>query len=140
MTEVAAHEFYKDPEHLAVAGPGERPPQPLKSGLIPVRFTPDTITAVKRVAKQDGVTVSTWIRRLVGRELQRRLPSITEPTTEAPIVRIDYADPFGPRSETYPDQELVAAICLYVEAWRSFLQTSQLVTRLQICGQLTPCL
>jgi hypothetical protein len=50
-------------DHLAVAGPGEQPPQPLKSGLIPVRFTPDMIAAVKRVASQDGVTVSTWIRR-----------------------------------------------------------------------------
>lgn len=112
MTEAAAHEFYKDPEHLAVAGPGQRPPQPLKSGMIPVRFTPDTIAAVKRVAKQDGLTVSTWIRRLVGRELQRRLPSITSPRTETPTVRIDYADPFILRSETHPDQELLTPIGL----------------------------
>jgi hypothetical protein len=86
MTEAEAHEFYKDPGHLAVAGAGERPPQPMKSGLIPVRFTPDTIAAVKRVAKQDGVTVSTWIRRLVDKELQRRLPSMTGPMTETPAL------------------------------------------------------
>ena len=111
MKEAEAHEFYKDPDHLAVAGPGQPPAQPMKSGLIPVRFTPDTVAAVKRVAKQDGVTVSTWIRRLVGRELQRRLPSTTSPRTEVPTVRIDYAGQFAPLSETHPDRQVLAGIC-----------------------------
>jgi len=112
MNEAAAHEFYKNPEHLAVAGPGEKPQQPMKSGLIPVRFTPDMIAAVKRFAKQDGVTVSTWIRRLVGRELQRRQPSETSSRVEAPAVQINYAAAFVPQSETHPDRELVTGISL----------------------------
>ena len=112
MKEAEAHEFYKDPDHLAVTGQGEPPAQPMKSGLIPVRFTPDTIAAVKRVAKQDGVTVSTWIRRLVGKELQRRLPSTTSPRIEPEPIRIDYADPFVPKSETHADQGALAGMCL----------------------------
>jgi hypothetical protein len=111
MKESEAHEFYKDPEHLAIAGPGERPRQPMKSGLIPVRFTPDTIAAVKRVATQDGVTVSTWIRRLVGRELQRRQPSETSPGTEAPAIQLKYPAAIAPQSETHPDRELLIGIC-----------------------------
>ena len=112
MKEAEAHEFYKDPDHLAVApGPGVPPPQRLKSGLIPVRFTPDMIVAVKRFAQEDGVTVSTWIRRLVGRELERRKPSATGPRVEAPIIHVDYSAA-GPTSETRSDQKMLAGICL----------------------------
>jgi hypothetical protein len=112
MKEVEAHEFYKNPEHLAAAQtPGAPPPQPLKSGLIPVRFTPDVIAAVKRLAQDDGVTVSTWIRRLVGRELQRRMPSKTGPRVEAPAIYVDYSAS-GPTSETRSDQKVLADICL----------------------------
>lgn len=112
MKEAEAHEFYKDPEHLAVAtGPGAPPPQRLKSGLIPVRFTPDMIAAVKRLAQSDGVTVSTWIRRLVGRELERRMPSETGPRVEAPAIHVDYSAS-GPTSETRSDQKVLAGICL----------------------------
>ena len=111
MKEAEAHEFYKDPDHLAVTGPGEPPAQPMKSGLIPVRFTPDTVAAVKRIAEQDGVTVSTWIRRLVAKELQRRLPSITSPRVAPEPIQIAYADPFIPKSETHADQDVLAGIC-----------------------------
>ena len=112
MKEAEAHEFYKDPEHLAVAaGPGAPPPQRLKSGLIPVRFTPDMIAAIKGVAQEDGVTVSTWIRRLVGRELERRMPSATGPRVEAPTIHVDYSAS-GPTSETRSDPKVLAGICL----------------------------
>ncbi|MGH3403501.1 MAG: hypothetical protein ACRDRJ_13540 [Streptosporangiaceae bacterium] len=112
MKEAEAHEFYKNPDHLAVtAGAGAPPPQRLKSGLIPVRFTPDMIAAVKRLAHDDGVTVSTWIRRLVGRELQRRIPSETGPRVEVPAIRVDYSAS-GPTSETRSDQKVLAGICL----------------------------
>jgi hypothetical protein len=100
MSEAQAHEFYKDPEHLAVAGPGERREQPMKSGMIPVRFSPDVISAIKRFAVLDGVTVSTWIRRLVGRELQRRQPSATAAAGQAPDIHFDYSGRIGPQSET----------------------------------------
>lgn len=100
MSEAQAHEFYKDPEHLAASGPGQRRRRPMKSGMIPVRFSPDMIIAVKRFASQDGVTVSTWIRRLVGRELQRRQPSATAVASEAPSVQFDYPPTFRLQSQT----------------------------------------
>ena len=45
MSEAQAHEFYMDPEHLAIAGPGQRRERPMKSGMIPVRFSPDVIAS-----------------------------------------------------------------------------------------------
>ena len=68
MNEAEAYEFYADPDHLTASGPGQRRRRPMKSGMIPVRFSPDMIAAVKRFASQDGVTVSTWIRPPPGLE------------------------------------------------------------------------
>ena len=63
----------------AEAQPGEQQPQqPTKSGMIPVRFTPDIIATVRHLATQDGVTVSTWIRRLVDRELSSETHYISQ--------------------------------------------------------------
>jgi hypothetical protein len=100
MSEAQAHEFYADPEHLAVAGPGERRERPMKSGMIPVRFAPEVIAVVKRFAVQDGVTVSTWIRRLVGREIQQRQPSATAAASAAQSIQFDYPERLRPQSET----------------------------------------
>lgn len=113
MTEAQAHDFYKDPDHLAVSGPGQRRERPMKTGMIPVRFAPDMIAAVKRFASQDGVTVSTWIRRLVSKELQRRQPSVTDAASSAPDIRFDYPEPMRPRSVTVSaaSSGQLAAIC-----------------------------
>ena|SRR5215467_6747903 len=100
MNEGEAHEFYADPAHLKTTGPGERRRRPMKSGMIPVRFTPDAITAVKHFARQDGVTVSTWIRRLVAIELQRRQPPVTATTGDAPSVDLTYPAALRPKSRT----------------------------------------
>lgn len=40
-------------------------------GAVPVRFRPDTIEAVKRVADRDGVSVSAWIRCEVEEAVRR---------------------------------------------------------------------
>jgi hypothetical protein len=101
MSESQAHEFYKDPEHLATAGPGERRQRPMKSAMVPVRFSPEMISAVKRLASQDGVTVSTWIRQLVGREIQRRQPPSTAAALGAlPPIQLSYSPRVQPTSET----------------------------------------
>lgn len=104
MSETQAHEFYKDPEHLATAGPGQRRERPMKTAMVPVRFSQEMIAAVRRFASQDGVTVSTWIRRLVHREIQRRQPPVTSPAL-GPLrdVRLDYSAP--PRTETVSPAE-----------------------------------
>lgn len=70
-------DFYQDPEHLAPAGPARRRQRPILSEMVPVRFPREMIAAVKRFASQDGMTVSTWIRRLVAREIERRQPPAT---------------------------------------------------------------
>ena len=40
------------------------------SKMLAVRFQPDVIAAVRRFARQDGVTVSRWLRNLVAAELK----------------------------------------------------------------------
>jgi hypothetical protein len=115
MSDAEAHDFYNDPDHLAAAGPGQRREQPMKSGMIPVRFAPEVIAVVRRFASQDGVTVSTWIRRLVGREIQRRQPSATAVTAEPPSVRLHYSERVAPTSQTVPQvqpERLCVAVCL----------------------------
>jgi hypothetical protein len=62
-------DFYQDPAHLAPVGPARRRQRPIMSEMVPVRFPQDMITAVKRFASQDGMTVSNWIRRLIAREI-----------------------------------------------------------------------
>lgn len=82
-------DFYADPEHLAPAGPARRRQRPVMSGMVPVRFPQDMIAVVKRFAGQDGMTVSTWIRHLVAKEIERRLPPQTVTASAEPIgVRI----------------------------------------------------
>lgn len=66
-----AERYATDPSRL---DPGEAlgslPVQPSKlSGAVPVRFAPETIERIKRVAAEDKVTVSTWIRRQVDQAL-----------------------------------------------------------------------
>jgi hypothetical protein len=112
MSDAQAHEFYKDPDHLAAAGQGQRRERPMKSGMIPVRFAPEVIAVIKRFASQDGVTVSTWIRHLVGRELQRRQPSATAVTADVPDVQLDYPERFRPTSQTVPDVDPELCVAL----------------------------
>lgn len=44
------------------------------SEAVPVRFTRETIAAVKQFAAQDGLSVSAWVRRLVQAEMDAREP------------------------------------------------------------------
>lgn len=103
MNEADAHEFYKDPQHLTPAGPGQRREAPMKTGTIPIRFTPEMIAAVKYFARLDAVTVSTWIRNLVDRELHRRQPSATAAGTFPTDMSLDYqTSSVRPQSATVP--------------------------------------
>ena len=96
-----AHEFYKDPANLVPAGPGRRPKRPAAlNGMVPVRFPQDMIAAVRRLADQDGMTVSSWIRQLVAKELKRREPPVTATTAGKPIV--------GVRIEGSPQADLTS--------------------------------
>jgi antitoxin component of RelBE/YafQ-DinJ toxin-antitoxin module len=45
---------------------------------VPVRLQAETIEQVKRIADNDGMTVSAWIRRTVQRALRQRMAGDTE--------------------------------------------------------------
>jgi hypothetical protein len=72
-----AVDFYKDPDNQVPAGPARRRVAPRLTSLVPVRFPQDMIAAAKRLADIDGMTVSSWIRRLVAIEIKRREPPVT---------------------------------------------------------------
>lgn len=40
--------------------------------IVPVRFPPSLAAAARRLAEQDGMTLSAWARKLVGQEIGRR--------------------------------------------------------------------
>lgn len=42
---------------------------------VPIRFNAEVIDQAKEIAERDGLTVSSWIRRLVERELDNHQPS-----------------------------------------------------------------
>lgn len=69
--DAAAAEFYADEANLEPGGPavGRAAPRKAMSGHVPVRFDDATIAAVKMRAEAAGMTVSGWIRHVIGREL-----------------------------------------------------------------------
>jgi predicted HicB family RNase H-like nuclease len=60
-------------EHVTPSG--RRP----MTGHAAVRFPQTTIDQIKTLAAEDGVTVSTWIRRVVDEAVRSRSASKTEP-------------------------------------------------------------
>jgi hypothetical protein len=65
--------FYEDPENRKPTGPPvKRKTQKRLTSHVPVRFTKSTIDQVKELADEDAVTVSSWIRGVVEREIRHR--------------------------------------------------------------------
>lgn len=85
-------DFYKDPDNQAPAGPGYRRVAPRLTSTVPVRFPAEMIAAVKRLADFDGMTVSSWIRRVIAREIKRREPPVTLTTVTQPGIGINVPD------------------------------------------------
>jgi hypothetical protein len=73
MNDAEAFEYHNDPARRepATGAPRRRPDRPLTQH-IPVRFSRETIRRVESVAKVDGMTASTWVRRAVDEALRRR--------------------------------------------------------------------
>ena len=76
MSDDQASGYYADERHQQ---PGERVTERVSrgrmTGHVPVRFPQEAIVRIKALADHDGVTVSVWVRQVVMREVERRLPS-----------------------------------------------------------------
>lgn len=65
-----------------------KPPTRPLTQHVPIRFDAATIEQVRQFSDDDGLTVSSWIRHVVRREVERRsaagacLPTLTVTTTE----------------------------------------------------------
>lgn len=110
MNHEEVHAFYSNPEHLEAAGPGQRRERPMKTVMTPIRFAPEMIAAVKRFASEDGMTVSTWIRGIIAREIQRRQPPATS-AGPAPQPQLHYVHDRSPQSETAGSSKVVPELC-----------------------------
>lgn len=89
MNDKDAAEFYGNPNNLR-AGRRVTPPRGAMSGHVPVRFSESTIEQIKSLATADGVTVSTWIRRVVDREIKLRVGQYTAFEGETRLVSVDF--------------------------------------------------
>lgn len=74
MSDLNAAEFYANPDNRSPVGPPRRPRHRQLTNHVPVRFTSGTIASIRAIAWRDGVSVSSWIRAVVEREVDRLLP------------------------------------------------------------------
>jgi hypothetical protein len=70
------YEYYADPDNRVPAGAVRRRVSKPLSTHVPIRFTPDVIAEVKKLADKDHKSVSSWIRHVVEEEVERRQPRI----------------------------------------------------------------
>jgi hypothetical protein len=85
----AVADFYENPANREPIGPPERRTwtgHPTRH--VPIRFNAETIEHVKQLAEHDGLTVSSWIRQVVEREVERRRPRETETSLWLGEVRL----------------------------------------------------
>jgi hypothetical protein len=68
-----AFEHYDDPARREPApGSQRRLPSRVLAQQVPIRFPAETIEVVQGVAAEDGMTVSSWIRRAVEHAVRER--------------------------------------------------------------------
>jgi hypothetical protein len=68
-----AFEYYDEPSHREpAAGEPRRRRARTLARHVPVRFSADTIEAVRPLAQTDGMTISAWIRRAVDSAVRQR--------------------------------------------------------------------
>jgi hypothetical protein len=66
------HEFYAEPENQEPQGRPRRRKRSNLTEMVPVRFPPETLEEVRRLAEADDRSVSSWIRRAVEHELEQQ--------------------------------------------------------------------
>ena len=72
MTRSEEQSFYERPENQVPQGSARRRKRANLTELVPVRFPPETIDEVRRLADAEDRSVSSWIRQAVQRELESR--------------------------------------------------------------------
>lgn len=72
MTPEEAYEFYSRPENQIPQGPMHRRKRSNLTQMVPVRFPPETLDEVRRLAEAEDRSVSSWIRLAVQHELEQR--------------------------------------------------------------------
>ena len=56
-----------------MSGPATSPPATGRQNpIVNIRFPPSPAAMARRLAEQDGVTLSAWVRRIVAREIGQR--------------------------------------------------------------------
>lgn len=66
------YEFYAKPENQEPQGPARRRKRSNLTEMVPVRFPPETLAEVRRLADADDRSVSSWIRRAVEHQLDQQ--------------------------------------------------------------------
>lgn len=95
----AAAAYYELEANRQVEGPAHKRSSVAKrlSSHVPVRFEARSIEAVRRFADEDGMTVSSWIRAIVEREVQWRLARLS---TTSHVVSVTFELLEGPTPVT----------------------------------------
>lgn len=65
MTRDDEYEFYSKSENQKPMGPAQRRTRSKLTEIVPVRFPPETLEEIRRLAEADDRSVSSWIRRAV---------------------------------------------------------------------------
>ena len=95
------------------------------TGHVPVRFSESVIARVKLLALRDGVTVSTWIRNLVLKEVERRSPPMTASSFDPKWVT--FASDSEPDQQSYKvdpeDRSSLVAVLAAPNEWSGKLFT-----------------
>lgn len=65
-------ELYAKPENQESQGPARRRKRSKLTEMVPVRFPPETLEEIRRLAEADDRSVSSWIRRAVEHELEQQ--------------------------------------------------------------------
>jgi hypothetical protein len=69
VNDAEAYEFYADPENRKLTGTPRKRAGRRLTAMSSVRFAPEVIEVAQDLAASEGVTVGSWIRRLVQREI-----------------------------------------------------------------------
>ncbi len=72
VTRDEEYDFYVRPENQEPQGPARRRKRSALTEMVPVRFDPETLDALRRAADAEDRSVSSYIRRAVEHKLEHR--------------------------------------------------------------------